>query len=143
MGSKKNCDKETKNDKNNVFSKRHSSTFGVTSKELSINKNSFRQDKPKRPPLDELERNRRRLASDSDVCYSDFEKIAVDRANGAKAKKMSLIETTESSDRKDSTSRKSMMHKLSAPHLVQTLSATSSTHQGKDENSDKNVTLEK
>ena len=140
--SKKNCGKETNKDMDNSFSKRHSSTFGITSKELSINKNSFKKEKPKRPPLDELERNRRRLASDSDVCYSEFEKLVVDRENGAKPKKMSLVETAKSSDRKDSTSRKSMMHKLSAPHLVQTLSTTSSTYQGKDEKSDKNATLE-
>ena len=140
--SKKNCGKETNKDMDSSFSKRHSSTFGLTSKELSINKNSFKKDKPKRPPLDELERNRRRLASDSDVCYSEFEKLVVDRENGARPKKMSLVETAKSSDRKDSTSRKSMMHKLSAPHLVQTLSTTSSTYQGKDEKSDKNVTLE-
>ena len=137
--SKKYGDKDSSKDPEKLFSKRHSSVLSQNSRESNIDKTSFKQEKSKKPPLDELEKTRRRLASDSDICYNEKDKGPGDSGNGAKTKNLSLMELGKSSKGNDMVSKNSKTHKLSAPHLVKSLDSNSGAKQEKEVKLEKNV----
>ena len=141
--SKKIGGKDSNQDPEKLLSKRHSSTFGQNSRQSSINKTSLKQEKLKRQSLDDLDKNRRRLASDSDICYSASDKAEEESCKGAKTKKLSHMEAGKSSDGKHSMDRKYITHKLSAPHLIQSVAPSSGTTQEKEMNKDKKENAEK
>ena len=141
--SKKVGGKESNQDPEKLLSKRHSSTFGQNSRQSSINKTSLKQEKLKRQSLDDLDKNRRRLASDSDICYSASDKVEEESCKGAKTKKLSLMEFGKSANGKDSMARKYITHKLSAPHLIQSVAPNTGTTQEKEVKKDKKVDAEK